>query len=316
MNIRKEIDYSAMHAVLDLAVAQNLSQMEMYCEIGKAICARPEKGAAVAAASYLSEQYPDMAGFSPRNVRRMRDFYRLYGDMPELLANALRLSWTQNIVIMEAELSSEARAWYVDEAIKHDPTKAELLEFLTSEAHLQIPLDQTEECCYNESDNEDSEFYQHEKVAFCVSWQYLSQSDGRVRNEGLGEEGWLGIPIPHRIRGYQPGGDWQSCLSSRTAQAGGAWDLLRWPCGPAAHQSGLRGIRPAHRHGSGQPAEYVPHLRRRLLRQDIPPDGAYGPPRRCSGPMVHRRLRGHLAGCAGWVPGIAERTYRGVKELC
>ena len=55
MNIRKEIDYSAMHAALDLAVAQNLSQMEMYCEIGKAICARPEKGAAVAAATYLSE---------------------------------------------------------------------------------------------------------------------------------------------------------------------------------------------------------------------------------------------------------------------
>ena len=61
MNIRKEIDYSTMHTALDFAVAQNLPQMEMYCEIGKAICARPEKGAAVAAASYLSERYPNMA---------------------------------------------------------------------------------------------------------------------------------------------------------------------------------------------------------------------------------------------------------------
>ena len=171
MNIRKEIDYSAMHAALDLAVVQNLSQMEMYCEIGKAICARPEKGAAVAAASYLNEQYPYMAGFSPRNVRRMRAFYRLYGDMPELLTKALSLNWTQNVVIMEAELSAEVRAWYVDEAIKRDPTKAELLDLLASEAHLQIPLDQTEECCYNENDNENLEFKQHEKDTICVSWE-------------------------------------------------------------------------------------------------------------------------------------------------
>ena len=305
MNIRKEIDYSAMHAALDLAVAQNLSQMEMYCEIGKAICARPEKGAAVAAASYLSEQYPDMSGSSPRNVRRMRDFYRLYGDMPEVLTKTLCLNWTQNVVIMGEEMSTEARVWYIDEALQRDPTKAELLDLLASEAHLQIPLDQTEECCYNENDNENLEFNQHEKVAFCVSWKYLPQSEGRVRNEGLGEEGWLGNPIPHRIRGNQSGGDRQPCLSSRTAQAGGAWDLLRWPCGSTAHQSGLRGIRPAHRHGSGQPAEYVPHLRRRLLRQDVPLDGAYRPPRRCSRPVVHRRLRGHLAGCTVWVPGIA-----------
>lgn len=313
MNIRKEINYSAMHAALDLAVAQNLPQMELYCEIGKAICARPEKGAAVAAASYLSEQYPDMAGFSPRNVRRMRDFYRLYSDMPELLTNALRLNWTQNIVIMEAGLSAEVRTWYVDEAIKRDPTKAELLNLLASEAHLQIPLDQTEECCYNENDNEDLEFNQHEKVAFCVSWEYLPQSDGRVRNEGLSEEGWLAIPIPHRIRGNQPGGDRQPRLSSRTAKAGGAWDLLRGPCGPAAHQSGLRGVRPAHRYGSSQPAEYVPHLRRRFRPQDVPPNGPYKPPWRCSGSVVHRRLRGHLAGCAGWVSRLAEGTYREMR---
>ena len=52
MNMRKEIDYSTMHAALDLAVARNLSQMEMYCEIGKAICARSERGEAVAAAIY------------------------------------------------------------------------------------------------------------------------------------------------------------------------------------------------------------------------------------------------------------------------
>ena len=86
-----------------------------------------------------------MSGSSPRNVRRMRDFYRLYGDMPEVLTKTLCLNWTQNVVIMGEEMSTEARVWYIDEARRRDPTKAELLDLLASEAHLQIPLDQTEE---------------------------------------------------------------------------------------------------------------------------------------------------------------------------
>ena len=313
MNIRKNIDYSAMYAALDTAVSKNLPQMELYCEIGKAICARAEKGAAVAAASYLSKLHPRMPGFSPRNVRRMRDFYRLYSDMPELLAKSLRLNWTQNVVIVEAEITDEARAWYINEALRCDPTKAELVELLASEAYLQNPLDQMDEDCYNVSDNGTSEIKQHEKDTFYMSWEYLPQPDGRVCNEGLGAEGRLGISIPYRIGSHQPGGDREPCLPSRTPQAGGARDLLRGSCSPAAHQSGLRGIRPAHRHGPGQPAEYVPYLRRRLLWQDVPPDGTYRSPRRCSRPMVHRRLRGHLAGCAGGVPGVAEGTYRKMR---
>ena len=46
---------------------------EVYA-IGKAISQRPEKGAAVAAAEFLQAKFPDRTGFSPRNVRRMRDF--------------------------------------------------------------------------------------------------------------------------------------------------------------------------------------------------------------------------------------------------
>lgn len=114
MNIRKTVDYSTMFAALEAAMDADLPQMELYCEIGKIICTRPEKGAAVAAAEFLKEQYPDMTGFSPRNVRRMRDFWQLYGGMPELLGEALHLNWTQNVVIMEAELTAEERYWYMD----------------------------------------------------------------------------------------------------------------------------------------------------------------------------------------------------------
>ena len=38
MNIRKAVDYSAMFAALEAAMDADLPQMELYCEIGKAVC--------------------------------------------------------------------------------------------------------------------------------------------------------------------------------------------------------------------------------------------------------------------------------------
>ena len=47
MNIRKNIDYSEMYAELDKAMAADIPQMELYCEIGKAVCRRTEKAGGV-----------------------------------------------------------------------------------------------------------------------------------------------------------------------------------------------------------------------------------------------------------------------------
>ena len=61
MNIRKPVDYSTMFEALDSLVQSNLPQMELYREIGRTVSGRPEKGAAVAAAEYLQNAYPDIA---------------------------------------------------------------------------------------------------------------------------------------------------------------------------------------------------------------------------------------------------------------
>ena len=91
MNVRKPVDYGAMHRELTAILAQNLSQMEEIFAIGKAISQRPEKGAAVAAAEFLQANFPDRAGFSPRNVRRMRDFYKTYENGQALLRLAMKI---------------------------------------------------------------------------------------------------------------------------------------------------------------------------------------------------------------------------------
>ena len=85
MNIRKPADYSAMYRELTEILARKLPQVDEIYAIGKTISQRPEKGAAVAAAEFLQANFPDRTGFSPRNVRRMRDFYKTYENGQKLL---------------------------------------------------------------------------------------------------------------------------------------------------------------------------------------------------------------------------------------
>ena len=305
MNIRKPTDYAAMFAALDTLMAAQLPQMELYREIGRVVSGRAEKGAAVAVSEYLQAAYPTAEGFSPRNLRRMRDFYRMYGDTPELLVEAMRLNWTQNVVIMEAELTMDERCWYIREAAESGLSKTELLRMIERAEHSEIALGESVDTCYTVENDEFSEKNRYEEYPVYLPRQHLPQPDGRVCDEGLGVEGWAGVAIPYRVGGHQPGGDRQPGLSPGAAQAGGAWNLLRRPRGAATHQPGLRQVRPADRHGQREPAEYVPHLRRRLCRQAAPPDGLYRPPPRCCRPVVHRGLRVDLAGCAGGLPGVA-----------
>lgn len=151
MNIRKSIDYSAMFTALDALMAKDLSQMELYCEIGRVVSDRPEKGAAVAAAEYLKRAYPDVPGFSPRNVRRMRDFYRTYKTSPSLLHAALRIGWTQNGVILEADLSLSEKEWYIQAVRRFGWSKLELLRQIEERAHEHMLLDNNDVSCYNKN---------------------------------------------------------------------------------------------------------------------------------------------------------------------
>ena len=85
MNVRKPVDYGTMYRKLTTVLAQNLPQMDEIYAIGKTISQRPAKGPAVIAAEFLQANFPDRTGFSPRNVRRMRDFYKTYENDQKLL---------------------------------------------------------------------------------------------------------------------------------------------------------------------------------------------------------------------------------------
>jgi len=94
----------------------------------------------VTAADYLQKAYPNAAGFSPRNLRRMRDFYKLYGDDANLIDLAMQVGWTQNIVILEADLTMDERAWYLKASARFGWSKSELINQIVPPLTLYFPL--------------------------------------------------------------------------------------------------------------------------------------------------------------------------------
>lgn len=114
--------------------------IELYLALGKLVSSRPEKGAAVMAAEYISANYPNQTGFSPRNLRRMRDIFRLYEGHPEMLEQAGKVGWIQNVVIMEADLDLDARYWYLLAVQRFGWSKAELTKQIAANAHLETTI--------------------------------------------------------------------------------------------------------------------------------------------------------------------------------
>ena len=149
MNIRKPVDYGTMYRELTAILTQNLPQMDEVYAIGKAISQRPEKGAAVAAAEFLRANFPDRTGFSPRNVRRMRDFYRTYENDQTLLRLAMKIGWTLNVVIMESELTNAQRISCLQRTAAEKLSKNELLEIILNGAFVEETVDESAEICYN-----------------------------------------------------------------------------------------------------------------------------------------------------------------------
>ena len=149
MNVRKPVDYGTMYRELTAILKQNLPQMNEIYAIGRAISQRPEKGAAVAAAEFLQANFPDRTGFSPRNLRRMRDFYRTYENDQTLLRLAMKIGWTLNVVIMEADLTRTQRISCMQRAASEKLSKKKLLEIILNRVFAEEPVDESAEICYN-----------------------------------------------------------------------------------------------------------------------------------------------------------------------
>lgn len=90
------------------------------------------------ASEYLNKQYLGVKGFSPRSIRRMRAFYLTYEDHAALLSLSMQSGWTQNVVIMEANLTMDLRKWYMKAVLQFGWSKIELIINIEIKAHNSI----------------------------------------------------------------------------------------------------------------------------------------------------------------------------------
>lgn len=122
--------------------------MRLYATIGEQICAQGETAFVVHLAEALAMQFPQRKGFSPRNLRRMRDFYRTYENSPSLMAQAMELGWTQNTMILECCETNEQRSFYMRLAAAEQFSKLALAKAIEenifearSQAELAAPFE-------------------------------------------------------------------------------------------------------------------------------------------------------------------------------
>ena len=74
---------------------------------------------------FITHTEPNIVGFSPQNIWRMKQFYETYKDFPKLATVWREISWSHHKLIMPCK-TSEEREFYLRFAIKENWSYREL----------------------------------------------------------------------------------------------------------------------------------------------------------------------------------------------
>ena len=116
-NVKQEVlksQYKAMQAV-------NTEMIYMYWNIGKIISENIEWGNKFVdnLSIDLKNEFPNIQGFSVRNLRNMRKFYEEYPNIEILQTLSAKLTWSHNILLINKIKDMDIRKWYMKETIKN-----------------------------------------------------------------------------------------------------------------------------------------------------------------------------------------------------
>ncbi len=119
--LKTRIHTAQQRAVL----AVNRELVLLYWQIGQDILERQSRegwGAKVIdrLAHDLRSAFPDMKGFSPRNLKYMRSFAQAWPEAEFVQAVLAQLPWYQQIALLDKLTDSEARRWYAAKAMEHN----------------------------------------------------------------------------------------------------------------------------------------------------------------------------------------------------
>ena len=118
--VKKEIQKQRISVVLNA----NSSMICLYWNIGRAILQKQEEegwGSKVIdhMAKDLKEAFPDMSGFSPRNIKYMRKFAECWPDFEIVQQVVAQIPWRTNRMLLDKLNTQEERLWYAHKTIEN-----------------------------------------------------------------------------------------------------------------------------------------------------------------------------------------------------
>lgn len=125
---------------LRVVLASNAVMVLLYWDIGRSILDKQDVqgwGSRVIdrLAADLREAFPEMKGFSPRNLKYMRAFAAAWPD-PEIVQQSVaQLSWRHNLALLEKLRSPDDRLWYAAKTMEYGWSSNILVLQIEAQAH-------------------------------------------------------------------------------------------------------------------------------------------------------------------------------------
>ncbi len=118
--VKKEIQKQRISVVLNA----NSSMICLYWSIGNAILQKQKEegwGAKVIdrMAKDLKDAFPDMSGFSPRNIKYMRKFAECWPDFEIVQQVVAQIPWRTNRLMLDKLNTRDERIWYAHKTIEN-----------------------------------------------------------------------------------------------------------------------------------------------------------------------------------------------------
>jgi predicted nuclease of restriction endonuclease-like (RecB) superfamily len=136
-SLKERIQQAQVRAAL--SVSREL--LQLYWQIGRDLDVASQQrawGSKVVerVAQDLQESFPGVAGFSKRNLERMRGFYQAYPDEPQFAAQPVsQLPWGHNLVLLQKLKDPTLRQWYAAQALEHGWSRAILEAQIETSLH-------------------------------------------------------------------------------------------------------------------------------------------------------------------------------------
>lgn len=139
-NVLSEIKKRISQTRLRTALAANSQMVLLYWDIGRLILQRQQsEGWGAKIIDRLSQDlrisFPDMSGFSPRNLKYMRAFSAAWVDNRIVQRTVAQLPWRSNLALLDMLSDSKTRLWYAQKTIENGWSRDVLALQIESDLH-------------------------------------------------------------------------------------------------------------------------------------------------------------------------------------